>query len=113
MDFILDNVLATGLVGIGLLIIGWLAGRYVKPWLHAKPKRLETAQEIALIADRLTDELVDALPNATWDDLLNRLVDKLISSLELGGEVAHREAVHQLSKRGLLSKKPKPDIPVE
>ena len=102
-DTIILKILEMGVFPLVLLIIGWAIGRYVKPWIHAKPSRYEKAKEIALVADRITDELVLAMPTARWDDLLDRLIDKIIHELDISRDVARREGIHQLRTRGRLA----------
>ena len=101
-DTIIIKVLEMGVFPLAMLIIGWAIGKYIKPWIKAKPERFQRASEIALVADRITDELCLAMPTARWDDLLDRLVDKIIKELEISRDVARREGIHQLKSRGRL-----------
>ena len=106
MEDFLVQLLIKGGMPLALLILGWLAGRYIKPWIHAKPSRLETANEFALIADRITDELTLQFPSAQWDDWIDQAVDKFISSCGLTDAddhkaLAHREIASQIVKKGL------------
>ena len=106
MEDFLVQLLIKGGIPLLLLIIGWVAGRYFKPWIYAKPKRLEAAQEFALIADRITDEMILLFPEAKWDNWIDQAVDKLISSCGLTDAddhkaLAHREIASQIVKKGL------------
>lgn len=100
MDKILELILTNAAIPAIIFVLGWLAGRYIKPWVHDKehPDRLARAQEIAFIASRLTEELKTQFPNASWDDWVDNLSDKLIDSLGLTPEVARREALYQLAE---------------
>jgi hypothetical protein len=102
INSLIEKLLLTGGVPLLTLVAGWLAGRYVKPWVHDSNDRLAKAQEIAIVADRITDELVLAMPTARWDDILDKLVDRLIEALELNRDVAMREGIHALTKRGRI-----------
>lgn len=53
----------------------------------------KTAQDIAVIANNISDALVIAFPNATWDDYIDKFVEKLIDELGLKPETAKRIAV--------------------
>lgn len=96
MDDIILKLIELGAVPLIILAVGWLIGKYITPWVHAKPGRLERAKEISMIADRLTDELVLAMPNARWDDILDKLVGRIIEELKLPPAVAKREAIHTM-----------------
>jgi len=96
---IILKILEVGILPIAMLILGWLVGQYVKPWVHSKPSRFYKAKEIALLADRLTDQLCFAFPKATWDDILDQTVDVLIDKLDISRETATREVIHQLTKK--------------
>lgn len=102
MRQIIENLLLTGLVPLAMLLLGWLVGKYLTPWVHAKPTRLERAKEISMIADRITDELVVAFPSATWDNILDKAVDRIIDELEIPPKIAKREAIHQLKIKGRI-----------
>ncbi|MFP4460386.1 MAG: hypothetical protein ACLFSQ_12455 [Candidatus Zixiibacteriota bacterium] len=85
MSSIIQKLLEFGGIPLIMLIIGWVAGKFLRPWIHDKdhPSRLEWATELSMIADRVTDELVMANPGANWDDLLDRAVDIIIDKLEI------------------------------
>jgi len=90
-----------------LMIIAFIAGRYLKPWINEKHSRLENAQEIAFIADRITDELKLKYPEKTWPELLNKAIDKLIKSCDLidsddSKGIAQREIASQIVKKGFV-----------
>ena len=104
MDFIWEKLIVFGGIPIILLIIGYLSGRFLKPWIHKCPARLARAQEIALIADRITDEMVLLFPNAKWDNWVNDAIDKLIDATDLkknpsGRNIARREVMSQILKK--------------
>lgn len=99
MEKILELLLVNALVPALIFVLGWLAGRFIKPWIQKEPTRLERAEEIALIASRLTESIKKEFPNASWDDWLDSLSDRLIRELGLDSGVAKREAVYQLAKK--------------
>jgi len=100
MNTLIEKLIEFGGIPILLLILGFLAGRYLKPWLHKSQERLLRAQEIALVADRITDEMVLLFPDAHWDDWLDKAVDKLISACDLkDAGVARRELASQIVRK--------------
>ena len=104
MNSLLERLIEVGGIPILMLILGYLAGKYLKPWVHKSQERLARAQEIAFIADRITDEMILMFPDQKWDDWLDDAVDKLIKSCGLtDADVAKREISAQISKK--LSRK--------
>lgn len=75
------------------LIIGWLAAKYLKPYVHGNAERLARAQEIAKVADEVTDYMLNFFPNAKWDDWLDQAVDRLIASAGLTDAEKAKQAV--------------------
>ena len=105
MDNIVSMLLIKAGVPLALLIIGYLAGRYIRPWLEAKPTRLAKAREIALIADRVTDEMRLIAPSAHWSEWIDEAVDRVIAACGLPDAdetrmIAHREIASQIVKKG-------------
>ena len=97
-DFMTIQVVLLAITTVIFPIIAWAFSKWVVPWL-IKTGNEARAKEIALVADRLTDELVNVLPNAKWADLIDKLIDKLIVELDVKPVVAKREAISQLRKR--------------
>lgn len=96
----IEKLLIMGGIPIVIFILGWLAGRYLRPWLHENEQRLANAQEIAFIADRITDEMTLMFPNVSWDNWIDKAVDKLIVSCGLeDADVAKREIASQIIKK--------------
>lgn len=77
-------------------LLGIIAAKWVKPWVHSDEKRLAKAQEISVIASRITRQLVLRFPNHTWDNILESVVTELIAELDLNPGTARREAIYQL-----------------
>ena len=75
--------------GLATLAAGWFANRYVIPFLQVG-RRSRYAQLIATLADEVTDELRENYPDREWFDHLDEAVDRLISILDISGEVARR-----------------------
>lgn len=88
------------LFGLFLIILGWVLKKYLVPWLGTGT-RLALAQKLAIIADDITDWLVTKFPDATWDDLLDRAVDKLVEILGIEREVAERVTTAAFKRKGL------------
>ncbi len=101
MNALLLKLVEVGGVPLALIVLGIVAKKYLAPWLEAVPWRYERAREIALIADRITDEMLVMFPNSKWDDWLDSAVDKLISAcnLEQNPEIARREILSQVAKK--------------
>lgn len=104
-DIIMTLIIKAG-IPLALFVIGYLAGRYIRPWLEKKPSRLARAEEIGLIADRVTDELRLIAPNAHWSKWIDEAVDRLIEACGLpdaddARRLAHREIASQIVKKGL------------
>jgi hypothetical protein len=100
MNFVLDKIVGMAVIPFIMFLIGYLTGRYIKPWIHANENRLAQAQEIALIADRITDEMLLLFPHQKWDDWLDKAVDKLIKSAGLkDADIARREIAAQLRRK--------------
>ena len=91
MELLLGN--PTSLLGIlgtvGLTLAGYLARKYVIPFLQVG-KRQKYAQYIAAIADELTDELRVKYPGSDWLVHLDEAVDTLIEICGVTQEIARR-----------------------
>lgn len=103
-DIIMTLIIKAG-IPLALFVIGYLAGRYIRPWLQEKPARLERAGEIGLIADRVTDEMRLLAPNAHWSEWIDEAVDRLLEACGLpdaddARRLAHREIASQIVKKG-------------
>ncbi len=101
MNALLLKLVEVGGVPLVLIVLGIVAKKYITPWLEAVPWRYERAREIALVADRITDEMLVMFPGSKWDDWLDAAVDKLISAckLEQNPEIARREIISQMAKK--------------
>jgi len=105
MNNIINLFLIKAGIPLAFLIVGYLAGRYLKPWIYAEPSRLARAQEIALIADRITDEMRLIAPAAHWSEWIDEAVDRVIEACGLPDaddvrRIAHREVASQIIKKG-------------
>lgn len=104
MENIIIRLLEIGGIPFLMLVIGFLAGRYIKPWIHKNQERLARAQEIAFIADRITDEMLAQFPGKPWTKWLDKAVDKLIRACDLkdaedSRELARRELAYQIARK--------------
>ncbi len=100
MNILIDKIIELGIMPVFMLLLGYIAGRYIKPWIHASSARLARAQEIALIADRITDEMLTLFPDQKWDNWLDEAVDKLIKACGLkDADVARREIISQVRRK--------------
>ena len=106
MNEVIEMLLVKAGLPLVLLILGYLAGRYLKPWLEKSSKRLARAQEIALVADRVTDELILVAPGQHWTRWIDEAVDRVIEACGLpdaddARALAHREIASQIVKKNL------------
>ncbi len=80
----------TGLFGtIGLTMAGYLAQRYVIPFLKIG-KRQNYATYISVIADELIDELRLKYPDKKWLEHLDDLLERLVDICSISPEIASR-----------------------
>ena len=108
MNMIFQKLLEYGAIPLLMFTIGWLVGKYVKPWIHNTdhPGRLQWAKELALIADRVTDALVLKFPDAIWDDLIDKGVDTIIAKMGITdyssakAQAIREEVAFHLAKKG-------------
>ncbi len=90
MDLQISQAGLTGLFGsVAALVVGWLANRYIIPFLQVG-RRHKMAELIAQLADELTDELRETYPDKEWLDHLDEAIDRLIEILGIDSEVAAR-----------------------
>ncbi|HHS50401.1 MAG TPA: hypothetical protein ENN07_04720 [candidate division Zixibacteria bacterium] len=106
MQAILTTILLRAIVPLILLAIGFLAAKYLKPWVSGNDERFARAQEIALIADRITDEMRLLAPDAHWSEWIDEAVDRLIRACGLKDAdemkaLAHREIASQIMRKNL------------
>lgn len=74
---------------VGLSLVGFLADKYVVPFLKVG-KREKYAGYIAVIADDVTDELRLKYPDKAWLTHLDEAIDRLISICGIDSDVAGR-----------------------
>jgi hypothetical protein len=87
------------------VVMGLAFGTWLTLKIYAgnrKQTSFERAQEIAIVADRITDKYVLAMPNARWDDILEKVAKIIVVELGVSEKIATREAIHQLRVRGRL-----------
>ena len=89
MDFVTDGGILNILGSVGLLFAGFIARRYIIPFLQVG-KRQRYAELIAHLADEITDELRLKYPNRDWMKHLDEGVDRLIALLGIAPEIARR-----------------------
>ena len=84
MEWIVNHLLLS-FAGVGLLtfVIGWVTDHYLKPWVHAKPSRVEWAKELSVVARDITAEVCLMFPNAKWDDIVAKIIYEITDRLEV------------------------------
>ena len=83
---------STGAVGsVVMLIVGWVAKRYLVPFLQVA-KRRQYALYISAIADDVTDDLRAKYPDKEWANQLDQAVDKIMDICNINRTIASRAA---------------------
>ena len=90
-------IIAGGVINIILFIIGFLVGKYVKPWLAENAERYNRAKELGIIFDDLTDEAVLLWPGSPIAKWIDKIVDRALKAAGLPDSDDNRELV----KRGI------------
>jgi hypothetical protein len=112
MEAIITFLLDKGLIPLAIIIAGWVAARYLAPYLAAHPNAKKTATDIAVIADDVATILVANFPDATWDDNLKKLIGKLREVLDLKEETIDRVANAALLRAKVAAVTIPPMIPL-
>lgn len=100
LDFLTGNIieLAGGVGALVLAAIGWMAKKYLVPFLRDEGRR-RYAEYIAVIADEVTDSLRQKYPGRSWAVYLDEAVDKIIDVCGIKAETARRAALAALSRK--------------
>ena len=72
-----------------LLLAGWVANKYVIPFLRVGEKQ-KYAEFVAIIADEVTDDLRGKYPDEQWLKYLDEAIDRLITICGVSPEIAKR-----------------------
>lgn len=97
-NFLSEPSSLIGLAGsIAMILLGHVTNKYVLPFLKIG-KRQQYAQHIAVIADEVTDDLMNRYSDKDWLKHLDEAVDVVISVCEIAPPVARR-AVNAAVKR--------------
>ncbi len=102
LSFVAGNI-GSILGGVGSAVVavaGWIGAKYLAPFLKIG-KRKQYAQWIAVIADEITDELVQKYPDKKWLERLNEAVDKLAEICGINKDVSGRAVNAALGRKGL------------
>ncbi len=98
MDFILSDGGWLGILGsIALTLVGFVANKYVIPFLQVG-KRQKYAEYIAAIAGEAIDDLRNRYPDKAWLEHLQEAVDVVIAITGIAPDIAVR-AVHAAAAR--------------
>ncbi|SYZ72437.1 conserved hypothetical protein [Candidatus Zixiibacteriota bacterium] len=100
LDFVINNfiALAGGATTIFMALVVWFAKKYLAPYLKVESRR-RYAEYIAVIADEITDDLVQRYPDNGWMKRLDEAVDKLIDVCGIDSEIAKRAVSAALSRK--------------
>jgi len=91
----------SGIIGLFLLVLGWVVNKYLKPWLGTGFK-LALARQIVVIADDVTDYFVQKYPENKAAEWFDKAVDKIreiIGPNEISKEVAKRAISGALARK--------------
>ena len=79
-------------------LVTWFAKKYLVPWLQVERRR-RYAEYIAVMADEITDDLIQRYPDNSWMKKLDEAVDKLIAICGIDPEIARRAVSAALSRK--------------
>jgi len=89
-----------------MLVLCLVLKKYLKPYVHSNSERLAAFQEFALIADRVTNDIIAEMPDAQWAKMLDEGIDRIIKALGLKDaddiDKAKREISTQLLAKGIF-----------
>ncbi len=100
LSFIFGNIGAI-LGGVGSAVVataGWVSAKYLAPFLKIG-KRKQFAQWIAVIADEITDELVQRYPDKKWLERLDEAVDRLAEVCQIDKSISGRAVRAAISRK--------------
>lgn len=83
-----------------LLLLGWVAQKYLVPYLNTELKK-KMAEYVLLIADEVTDQLVAKYPQNELLKWLDQAVDKIMEITGVSKEVATRAAQAAFARKGI------------
>ena len=89
-------IITSGIINLILFFVGFLVGKYVKPWLAKNTERYNRAKELGLIMDDITDAFANKYPGVPLVQWLNKAVDVLIKSAGLPDRDDTREFAERL-----------------
>ncbi|MCD6097929.1 hypothetical protein J7K18_03450 [bacterium] len=89
-------IVTSGIINLILFLIGFLVGKYLKPWLAENTERYNRAKELGLIADDITDAFVSLYPNNPIAYWFNKAVDKFLEAAGLPDRDDTRELAERL-----------------
>lgn len=94
------NILESMLTPIAVMAGGWLVQRVLK-----KPKDWERANTAQIIAQAAAAQLVRELPDARWDDLVQRLVSIISDQLRRFANIDNHANVQRIAEEAILKAK--------
>jgi len=97
---ILWKVVTPGLLGLFLLILGYIAKKWLVPWLGSGI-RLNIARHLLIVADDITDYYRALYPDKEWIEWFDEAVDKLIEVVGVKREIAQRVTRDTITRKGI------------
>ena len=96
----LQNKAEESLLAIALIFLVWLLKKYLLPLLNSELKKT-VAQHVLLIADDVTDWLIEMYPDQKPYKYLDQIVDKIMEICGVSKVVAERAAKAALKRKGV------------
>jgi len=96
----LQNKAEESLLAIILIFLGWVITKYVRPLLNTETKK-KVAEHILLIADDVTDWLLEMYPNEKPYKYLDQIINKIMEVCGVSRTVAERAAKAALKRKGV------------
>jgi len=96
----LQNKTEESLLAIALIFLGWMVKKYLLPLLDSETKK-KVAEHVLLIADEVTDWLIQMYPDQKPYKYLDQLIDKIMDICGVSRAVAERAAKAALKRKGV------------
>lgn len=89
-----------GLTAIILLLVGWATKKWFVPLLNTALRK-KIAEYVLIIADEVTDWLVQKYPGEKGYEYLDKAVDKIMEICGVSKEVAERATEAAMRRKGV------------
>lgn len=87
----MDNVIWNALILIVPMIVGWIVVKYLKGYVEnlfrEHPEAKHLAQTLYSMVDSYMEEVKKNNPDAKWDDLVDKTIDKIAREIGLNAMI--------------------------